>query len=364
MVFDRSHPFLAKIKERYPLTKTGSTKQTYHVSLDLTGADIPFKVGDSFGILPENHPKLVQSLIDRLKATGQEQVMDTRSGKTMSLRQFLTHKANLARSTSALFEVVSQGSAQIPKPYLESHGPDDLLAMVGEARLSLQQFCSSLAPLLPRFYSAASSPHVLQDEVHLNVSLSSYPHFSGQTRFGVASHFLCHSAKVGETAVPCYVQAASHFTLPQDHSAPIIMVGPGTGVAPFRGFMQERLAKGASGKNWLFFGERHRQYDFFYEDFWTPLAEKNLLRLDLAFSRDGAEKLYVQHKMYEQAHDLWTWLQDGAYFYVCGDATKMAKQVEATVVQIAHEKGGLDKEAAKAYVRSLRVQKRYLMDVY
>jgi sulfite reductase (NADPH) flavoprotein alpha-component len=202
-----------------------------------------------------------------------------------------------------------------------------------------------------------------KDEVHLTVALFSFTHQAEQ-RYGVGSHFLCHLATPKKTPVPIYVQPAHHFTLPSDSDTPIIMVGPGTGIAPYRAFMQERMIQGASGKNWLFFGERNRKSDYFYEEEFEKLKSDGKLRLDLAFSRDQKEKIYVQHKMYENARDLWAWLQDGAYFYVCGDAHRMAKDVEHSLQNIVQKQGNMSEEAARAYVKALRTQKRYLADVY
>jgi sulfite reductase (NADPH) flavoprotein alpha-component len=222
---------------------------------------------------------------------------------------------------------------------------------------------NQFAPLLPRFYSVASSPKTHPDEVHLTVALSTYDHH-GELRYGVASHFLCHIAEENATAIPSYVQPTPHFTLPHNHEAHIIMIGPGTGVAPFRGFLHERLAHNAPGKNWLFFGERHRAFDFFYEEFWTSLVGQNKLRLDLAFSRDQEDKQYVQHRLTENGKELWSWLQEGAYLYLCGDADPMAKEVEATLLQIFKEHGNLAEADAKAYLKSMRHERRYLIDVY
>ena len=186
----------------------------------------------------------------------------------------------------------------------------------------------------------------------------------GEQRFGVGSHFLCNLATVNATEVPIYVQPAHYFALPPDDTTPMIMVGPGTGVAPYRAFMQERLVKGAQGKNWLFFGERNRKTDYFYEEDWSQWTAQGKLKIDLAFSRDQPEKIYVQHKMYENAKEIWAWLEEGAYFYVCGDAHRMAKDVEATLQKIIQEQGAMTEETARAYVKNLRSQKRYRADVY
>ena len=187
---------------------------------------------------------------------------------------------------------------------------------------------------------------------------------NGRLCHGVGSHFLCERAKLETTSIPCYLQPAHSFFLPEDQNTPIIFIGPGTGVAPFRAFMQERLALQAKGRNWLFFGERNRATDFYYEEFWLELQKLDRLRLSLAFSRDTVEKVYVQHRMWEERKDLWAWIEEGAYFYVCGDAQEMAKDVEAMLQRIFVEEGSLTEEAARHKLKEMRQQKRYLADVY
>src|ERR1700722_19559537 len=380
VIIDRHHPVLATIQERHALTKTGSTKHTYHVSLDYGDSPLCFKGGDSIGVYPQNDPILVQHLIDAMKARGDEQIREERSGTLMSLREFLTHKANLARLTSSFlklfyeYEMMHKKKNHLPpllqqenKPllsqYLSTHDPLDLFKEYAETQAPLQELCAQFGPLLPRFYSVASSLLVHQREVHLTIALFTFSH-QGEQRYGVGSHFLCNLAKIGQTQIPIYVQPAQHFTLPSDDAAPIIMVGPGTGVAPYRAFMQERMVRGAQGKNWLFFGERNRNTDYFYEEEWTQWASLGKLKIDLAFSRDQSEKIYVQHRMYENSKELWSWMQEGAYFYVCGDARHMAKDVEVMLQKIVQEQGAMSEEAAKAYVKNLRSQKRYLADIY
>lgn len=377
---DRLQPAKATIRERYPLTKTGSTKHTFHVSLDITHIPIEFKVGDSIGIYPQNDPRLVQHLIGAMKAKGDDQITDPRSGAPMTLWEFLSHKANLSRLTSSflklfyecetahekknsLHRLLQQENKPLLSQYLSMHDPLDLFKEYNGVQAPLQELCAQFGPLLPRFYSVASSRLAFKDEVHLTVALFAFSH-QGEHRYGVGSHFLCNLAKIKETAIPIYVQPAHYFTLPSDDNAPIIMIGPGTGVAPYRAFMQERMVKGARGKNWLFFGERNRKTDYFYEDDWEQWISQGKLKIDLAFSRDQAEKIYVQNKMLENAQEIWAWLEEGSYFYVCGDAHRMAKDVEATLQRIAREQGGMSEEAAKAYVKNLRTQKRYLADVY
>lgn len=379
-LIDRHHPVRAIVKERYPLTKPGSSKLTVHISLDLNETPIRFKVGDSIGIYPQNDPQLVQHLITAMKATGNEKIEDPRSGACLTLWEFLSFKANLSRLNSPflklfyeceilhdkknkLHHLLQQENRPLLAQYLNSHDPLDLFKEYNAIKVPLQQLCSQFGPLLPRFYSAASSQLMFKNEVHLTVGLTSFSH-QGERRYGVASHFLCNLSSINETAIPIYVQPTHYFTLPSDDDAPIIMVGPGTGIAPYRAFMQERIAKGSKGKNWLFFGERNRKTDYFYEEDWTQWIAMGKLEIDLAFSRDQAEKIYVQHKMYENAKKVWSWLEEGAFFYVCGDAHRMAKDVEAMLSRIVHEQGRMSEEAAKAYVKSLRSQKRYLTDVY
>jgi sulfite reductase (NADPH) flavoprotein alpha-component len=338
---DRTRPFHACIKERWPLTKKGSSKETYHVSLDLKGSDVFFSPGDSIGVYAQNDPDYVNALITALKVSGDEPIIDARSNQTLTLSEFLTNKANLVRTNSSLLKVLSEQTSDFTRLlepqnkadlalFLSENEPIDLLL---ENSIDPQEFCNNLSPLLPRFYSVASSQKVFPNEVHLTVALTSFLH-KGQKRFGVASRFLCNIAQEGTTPVPIYVQKAHSFLLPQESATAIIMVGPGTGVAPYRAFLQERLHIGAQGKNWLFFGERNKETDFYYEEFFTPLSQDNKLKLDLAFSRDGTEKTYVQHKMEENALELYRWLEEGAHFYVCGDAKNMAKDVEATLQRI------------------------------
>ncbi|HSW87150.1 MAG TPA: sulfite reductase [Rhabdochlamydiaceae bacterium] len=377
-IISRSNPFGSTVKERFALTKPGSSKTTYHISLDLRNSGLQFQAGDSIGVLAQNDPILVQHLIDAMKAEGDQQIVDPKSKENISLRDFLTFRANLSRLTSSflkllnsynlgkkarLNELLLQENKAKLSAFLSAHDPLDLLKEYHEVQAPLQELCSQFGPLLPRFYSAASSPKSLPDEVHLTVALFSYTH-SGEKRYGVASHFLCHLCEQQKTQVPIYVQPAHCFSLPSDLNVPIIMIGPGTGIAPFRAFLQERVHLEAKGKNWLFFGERNRAYDFFYEDFFTELANKGTLRFDVAFSRDQAEKLYVQHKLYENASELWALIQEGAYLYVCGDAQEMAKDVESILRRIAIEQGNLSEDDAKAYLKKLRTEKRYQLDVY
>jgi sulfite reductase (NADPH) flavoprotein alpha-component len=302
-------------------------------------------------------------------------VIHPRTKETLSLKVFLSEKVNLPRLTSGFIKVIAQALPYNTKlkelladktsllEYCHSHDTIDLLTEFRTTKLPLQELCEQFSPLLPRFYSIASSPKHNPEEIHLTVGLTSYEH-RGVIRHGVASHFLCHLAQEQTTPIPSYIQATPHFTLPKDPKAPIIMVGPGTGVAPFRGFLQERLALDSPGKNWLFFGERNRHSDFFYEDFWQSLVAQKKLQLDAVFSRDQEKKIYVQHKLLEQGQEIWQWLQEGAFFYICGDADPMAKDVEAALVTITERYGNFSEHEARKYLKHLRAEKRLLVDVY
>jgi sulfite reductase (NADPH) flavoprotein alpha-component len=243
----------------------------------------------------------------------------------------------------------------------------DILKDFDEARFeSPEMFLSQLSPIPPRLYSIASSLAAHPDEVHLCVAVVRYE-THGRKKTGLCTGFLADHAEMRVRNIPIYIQESRHFRLPQDGARDIIMVGPGTGIAPFRAFLEQRAADGARGRNWLFFGEQHRATDFFYEDEFAAFKKQGVLtRFDTAFSRDQAQKIYVQHRMKENARELWAWLQGGACFYVCGDAHRMAKDVHQTLIDIAREQGGLSAEAAAEYVNLtlMKTEKRYLRDVY
>lgn len=379
-VYSRSNPFLSKIKQRYDLCETCPEKNTLHIVLDLKGSGITYNVGDCVGVFPVNDALLVSRTLEALHATGDELITDKRSGETHLLRDFLKIKANLTEVNRKLLkEIVERQSCPDKRNALEKlldadrkeelknylHGRHywDVLNEHHEVRFSLQEFCDMVMPLLPRFYSIASSQKLVEDELHLTVKLLSYD-AHGHLRKGVCTHYLCSLVPEEESIIPLYIQPHSGFTVPEDPDASIIMIGPGTGVAPFRAFMQERVATGAKGKNWLFFGEWRQQHNFLYGDYWLHLEKEGLLKVDVAFSRDQEEKVYVQHRILEKGDELFQWLQEGAYLYVCGDAQRMAKDVEEALHQIAMTHGQMSEEEAKAYIKQLRKNKRYLRDVY
>ncbi len=379
-IYNKSSPCLARIKEKKLLNGANSTKQTYHISLDIEGTGLHFHPGDSLGVLPQNDPKHVQHLLALLKNDPTETILDPRSQTRIDLESYFSSKVNLSRINSSLLRFfVDKTFDSSQKERFTSlllpenktalteftQGKDlvDIFQEFQEVSFSIQDLCEHFAPLLPRFYSISSSLKAHPEEVHLLVALSSYTH-KNELRYGVASHFLCNLAKESHTSIPLYIQPTHHFKLPEDPTKDLIMIGPGTGVAPYKAFLQERMIQGSSGRNWLFFGERNRKSDFFYEDFWGSLEKENKLKLSTAFSRDQEKKEYVQHKLLLEGKEIWQWIETGAYFYVCGDATKMAKDVEATLIKIIQEHGSYSEESSKAYFKALKSSKRYLTDVY
>lgn len=349
-MYSRTHPYLTTIKERATLTGPLSSKKTYHIVLDRIQEGLDFKVGDSVGVLPTNDAHLVEQILHKLHCSGAEEVEDVRSHTICSFKEYLLQRANISKvSFHKIFPVEKTASP--------------LIELVQQYQPTPRELCKVLLPLLPRFYSIASSPKVYPDEIHLTVAVTTYE-CNGQTYFGVGSHFLCEQAKIGSTPIPIYVQPSNHFTLPEDPNASIILIGPGTGVAPFRAFLQERMALEAPGRNWLFFGERNRASDFYYSDYWQTLEKQGRLRLDTAFSRDQKEKIYVQNKMLEHKRALWEWIQEGSLIYVCGDAEKMAKDVDATLQHIVQTEGNMPEEEARQFLKNLKMQRRYLLDVY
>jgi len=365
--YSRTHPYLSRIRARSLLTGPSSTKKTYHVVLEIERGQFPFKVGDSIGVLAQNDPEEVETILKKLGCFGEETLFDPRENVTTLVRDFLLNKANISRVHAPFFRLLNgQDPLLLPEnkvklsEFLHTHS---LLDLLQNHKLYDLSSLTKLMPLLPRFYSIANSARVFPDEIHLTVAYVTYI-TSGQIRKGIGSYFLCSYAKENTTPIPIYLQPSNHFTLPDDPAASIILVGPGTGIAPYRAFLQERLALNATGRNWLFFGERNRASDFYYESFLTQLVSQGRLRLDLSFSRDTVDKTYVQHKMYEEKKSLWAWLQEGAYFYVCGDAEEMAKDVDAMLHRIVREEGGMKEEDAHLYIKQLRKDRRYLTDVY
>lgn len=378
--YNKNNPFFASVKERYLLTLPGSKKNTQHVVLDIKGSGLTYHVGDSIGIFPANSVELVNKTLRALRAGEEESVVDKHTGETWNIREFLTKKANITDLSKkllltiahkqdnifkkeALEAMLAEGAQDQFKMFLENHELWDALEENHEVIFPLQELCNLLMPLLPRLYSISSSMSVVGEEVHLTVGVLKY-HTNGQPRVGVCTHYLCEIVPLGLPIVPIYVQPHHGFTIPPSSDTDIIMIGPGTGVAPYRAFMQERIALGAQGKNWLFFGECNRATDFFYETYWKDLERQNKLRLDVAFSRDQPEKLYVQNRMLAEGAEIYRWMTNGAYIYVCGDASHMAKDVEATLQEIIRVHGNMNESDARSMIKKWRSEKRYLRDVY
>jgi sulfite reductase (NADPH) flavoprotein alpha-component len=356
------------------LTREGSEKNTRHVVLaDETGA-LSYEVGDSLGIVARNDPELVAQIIARLGANPNTPVLSP-DGVERPLSEALSQFCEIRRPSDQAIEVLSSRARDIDESRIlqamaEGYpgiGPEDadlldLLESFPSARPPLSELVSALDPLQPRLYSIASSPKHTAREIHLTVAPVRYEK-RARRRTGVASTFLCDRTKPDQP-VPAFVRPSDGFRLaPADR--PMIMIGPGTGIAPFRAFLQERRATGAIGRNWLFFGNPRRDSDFLFEDELTLYCRDGLLtRLDTAFSRDQDHKIYVQHRMLEHAAELWAWLEDGAHLYVCGDAARMARDVDRGLAYIVGKEGRMDPAAAKSYLARLAAEGRYQKDVY
>jgi sulfite reductase (NADPH) flavoprotein alpha-component len=381
-LYSKDLPFPARITENRLLSKPGSAKETRHFIVDMSGSGLHYKAGDSLGVFPSNRLDDVEELLWRLGATGHEPVLPAalKLSAPISLREALTDRLALSKPTRKFIETLAARAAHpdekaklmgllvpeskdILSALLEEREFVDLMADYPSARFTPQEFVDFLRKLMPRLYSIASSPRVHPNEVHLTVAIVRYE-TNNRQRVGVCSTFMADRAVVGTTPVPVFV-SHSHFGPPEDTRKDCIMVGPGTGIAPFRAFIQDRAAVGATGRNWLFFGDQKRATDFLYEEEWTDfLAKGQLTRMDMAFSRDQLTKIYVQDRMREHAAELWTWISGGAYFYVCGDAKRMAKDVDTTLHDIIAEQARMSVEQAAEYVKQMKKEKRYQRDVY
>jgi sulfite reductase (NADPH) flavoprotein alpha-component len=368
----RDNPAVATFISRTRLNKPGSEKETWHIEFDLTESAVDYTVGDSFGLFPTNEPALVDAVLEALDAPGDFPI----GGRT--LREVLFDGVSLSPAPDMLFQLFSYitGGERRKKAKALANGEDpdgdaatlDVLAAIRKfdgVRPDPEAFIEALDPLQPRLYSISSSPKVTAGRVSVTVDAVRYTiGKEKRQRLGVASTFLAARVKPGDK-IRVYVQKAHAFCLPADPNTPVIMIGPGTGVAPFRAFLHERMATKAPGRNWLFYGHQKRDYDFFYEDEFAGMKSAGLLtRLSLAWSRDGNEKFYVQNRMAEVGRDLWSWIADGAHIYVCGDAQRMAKDVERTLVEIVETHGARSTNEAVAFVADLKKRGRYQTDVY
>lgn len=369
--YSRGNPFYAEVFENINLNGRGSNKETRHLELSLEGSGITYQPGDALAIVPKNDAELVGELLNELTWDPQDSVVV--EGQNLSLKESLTSYFEITLLTKGLLQKVGELSTNKDlhellandenlKEYIKGRDLLDLVREFGSWGSSAQDFVSVLRKIPARSYSIASSLEANPDEVHLTIGVVNYE-AHGRKRKGVASN-LAAELQPGDQ-IPVYVQHNSNFKLPENPDAPIIMVGPGTGVAPFRAFMQEREEIGATGKSWMFFGDQHFVTDFLYQTEWQGwLKDGVLTKMDVAFSRDAEEKVYVQHRMLENSKELFQWLQEGAYFYVCGDKDHMAKDVQNTLIEIIEKEGNLNREQAEEYLANLRQEKRYVRDVY
>ncbi|HSI14264.1 MAG TPA: sulfite reductase subunit alpha, partial [Chthoniobacter sp.] len=373
--WSKKNPFPARLLANRLLNGDGSGKEVRHYEISLAGSGLSYEAGDALGVMPANCNALVGDVLAALGCDGEEAIK-TPDGTETSLRLALTQQYDITRPTSELLRAAAERGAAGGElaSLLDPARKDDLKKWLWGREiidvicgLSQPFTAAELTPLLkklqPRLYSISSSPKAHPDEVHLTVAAVRYDGY-GRARKGVCSTFLADRC-ADNTPVPVFVQTSHGFHLPANGDVPVIMCGPGTGIAPFRAFLEERRATGAKGRNWLFFGDQKRSTDYLYQEQLEGwVTDGHLARLDLAFSRDQAEKIYVQSRMLESAAELWSWLDSGAHFYVCGDASRMAKDVDAALHQIAETAGGLSKEAAAEYIQKLKSEKRYQRDVY
>lgn len=374
-LFTRDHPLLAPLIDKRPLTHVGSTKSTLHVAFSIEGTGLRYEVGDACGVIPTNDLNLVAEILQKLRFNGNEQVPSIKADDT-TLHNALAHERQITRLNRKIVQwYASRGKCEylleLLRPenrtaidaYVYDRGLIDLLIEYPGVIDDPIELVALLPKLTPRLYSISSSPAAHVGEIHTTVAVVRFTSHD-RDRGGVCSTFFADRASIADR-LPIYVQPNKKFKLPANPEAPIIMIGPGTGIAPFRGFLHERRALGHKGKNWLFFGERSAASDYLYrEELESMCADGHLTRLDTAFSRDNSHKVYVQDRMLEQAPQFWSWLQDGASLYVCGDASRMAKDVHGAVCRIAQEQGAMTALEAEEYIGALKESHRYHRDVY
>jgi sulfite reductase (NADPH) flavoprotein alpha-component len=358
-----TNPFMSRIKYRRLLNKEGSSKKTYHIILDIKDSDIQYEPGDSVAILPQNDPRIIDLMITYMKAMPTTEIKNPKTKEKMQLYDFLQNKASITKAPPNLLKLfIKKPSIEDIKKHLSSYHAWDLLKKFSRHNIEPQVICDNLLPLLPRLYSATSSLKMYPTELHLIITHVSYE-LSGIKRNGVCTEFMCHLASVLKTPIPTYIEPSHGFNLTKDKEKPIIMVAAGCGIAPFRAFLEDRFIDNAKGPNWLFFGERNSKTDFYFEDFFKDLVDKNSLRLTTAFSRDQKDKIYVQDKILENKSDIWQWIQKGAIIYVCGNV-KIAKGIDENLKEVFIEEGNYTPQEANVFLKTLIKEKRYLKDVY
>jgi len=374
--YSRTNPFKAEVLANVNLNGRGSDRETRHLELSLEGSNLQYEPGDSLGIYPENHPELVEAIIKQMNWNAEEIVPINKNGEQGSLgeallkhyeitaltKPLLTQAAELTANT-ALRELLAQGQEQALRNYINGRDLLDLLQDFEPWQGTAKQFVAILRKLPARLYSIASSFKANEDEVHLTVRAVRYE-AHGRDRYGVCSVHCAERVQPGDS-LPIYIQQNPNFKLPVDSNIPIIMIGPGTGVAPFRAFLEEREEIGVEGKSWLFYGDRHFVTDFLYQTDWQRMLKDGVLtKLDVAFSRDTDEKVYVQHRLLQKGRELFEWLQAGAYVYICGDEKHMAHDVHKALLTVIEQEGGLSADQATAYLNDMQDQQRYQRDVY
>ncbi|MEQ9772250.1 NADPH-dependent assimilatory sulfite reductase flavoprotein subunit [Pectobacterium jejuense] len=369
--YSKSSPLHATFAVNQKVTGRNSEKDVRHIEIDLGDSGLRYQPGDALGVWFDNDPALVQELLELLWLKGDESV--SVDGKTLSLSQALKSHFELTQNTAPIVEkyaALSRNETLLSlladKPALQQFAQrTPLVDMVRQAptELTAEQLLGLLRPLTPRLYSIASSQAEVESEVHITVGVVRYE-YEGRERAGGASSYLADRLSEDDE-IRVFIEHNDNFRLPANSDAPVIMIGPGTGIAPFRAFMQQRDADGAEGKNWLFFGNPHFTEDFLYQVEWQRYVKDGLLtNIDLAWSRDQAHKVYVQDKLREKGAEVWRWIQDGAHLYVCGDANRMAKDVERALLDVIVEHGGMDSEQADEFLSDLRLERRYQRDVY
>lgn len=370
-LYHRDNPFIAHVNVNQKITSRDSDRDIRHIEFDLTGSDINYQPGDALGVWYQNSDELVDEILNITQLTGDELV--EHNGQQITLKTALIEHVELTQNTPVIIEKYAQ-AIQNPELLTLSKEREALIEMSQtlplvdmlnryRGNLTAQTLVALLRPLTPRFYSIASAQDEVGDEVHLTVNVVRYQ-IEGKTRTGGASNFLANQI-TDQDQVKIFVEHNDNFRLPNDTNTPIIMIAAGTGIAPFRAFLQQRSAECATGKNWLFFGNPHFISDFLYQVEWQNYVKEGLLtNIDLAWSRDQAEKIYVQDKLIAQGSEIWQWLQQGAYIYVCGDAKRMAKAVDLALQQILMTQAQYSQEQAINYLDELRSQKRYQRDVY
>jgi sulfite reductase (NADPH) flavoprotein alpha-component len=376
--YTQRHPFPGARIGGYRITRPGAPKDTQHHVVSLSGSGLKYRPGDALGVWPRYSDSLVDAILSRLGASGEEMVTAAHD-ETLTFREALATRWDLAIPSRRLLEACLAQGAEMFRPLLQKgaeeqlkhylhawddvHDVLDVLNDAPEARFTASEFAGLTRALQPRQYSIASSERLHSEEAHLLVLAVTYPS-RGRERLGVASTFINDRWPEGTTALVYVQDAQKHFGMPPDPSAPMIMIGPGTGLAPFRAFLEEREALGATGRNWLFFGDQARSWGFYYEKELTAWERRGFLRLDLAFSRDQPQKIYVQHRMHESAKDFYAWLEGGAEVFICGDKGKMAADVQRELAQIIETEGGRTPEQAAEYIAGMKKTHRLKLDVY